>query len=77
MPSHKLTDNQRKQLAELDSIYAAKGAELELSFKDQIATTEAAGDWEKAEKFRQQWSKERQRLATELEAKKDQIRQAV
>jgi hypothetical protein len=75
-PMRKLTAAQRNQLAELDSLYAAKFAELDLSFKDQIATTDAAGDGEKAGKLRQQWSQERRRLATELEAKKDRIRPA-
>ena len=41
-PARKLTDSQKKQLAEIDSIYKAKIADLELSFSDKIAAARAA-----------------------------------
>ena len=48
-PAVKLTGAQKKQLAELDSKYAAKIAEREIALRDEIAKAAAAGDAEKVE----------------------------
>ena len=47
-PATKLTGAQKKQLAELDSKYAAKIAEREIALRDEITKAAAAGDAEKA-----------------------------
>jgi hypothetical protein len=75
-PAVKFTDAQKRQLAELDSKYAAKIAGRELALKDEIAQAGVAGDLEKAETLRQQWVAERKKLQTELEEKKEQARRA-
>lgn len=74
-PPIKLTDAQRKALAELDSRYAAKIAERELALKDQIAKAASAGDFEKAQELEQQLVAERKKLQAELEEKKEAVRQ--
>jgi hypothetical protein len=76
-PAVKLTNAQKRQLAELDSKYAAKVAEREIALKDEIARTDAAGDLEKVETLRQQLVVERKKLQAELEGKKEQLRRAV
>ena len=48
-PTAKMTGAQKKQLAELDSKYAAKIAEREIALRDEIAKAAAAGDAEKVE----------------------------
>ena len=73
-PATRLTGAQKKQLAELDSKYAAKMAEREIALKDEISKFSAAGDFEKAETFQQQWVHERKKLQAELAEKKEQIR---
>ena len=73
-PATKLTGAQKKQLAELDSKYAAKIAEREIALRDEIAKAAAAGDSEKAELLQQQLVKERKKLQAELEEKKEQVR---
>ena len=73
-PAIKLTADQKKQLAELDSKYAAKIAEREISMQDQINKLIAAGDVEKVEQLRQQLALERKSLQTELEEKKEKVR---
>jgi septin family protein len=73
-PVTKLTDAQKKQLAELDTQYAAKIAGREIALKDEIAKTSAAGDAEKVEALQQQLVKERKSLQAELEEKKEQVR---
>jgi multidrug resistance efflux pump len=72
VPTVKLTDAKKKQLAELDSQYSAKIAEREIALGDEI--TKAADDFEKAETLRQQLVVERKKIQTELEAKKEHIR---
>ncbi|MCS7337746.1 MAG: DUF3435 domain-containing protein [Verrucomicrobiae bacterium] len=74
-PAIKLTDEQKRQLAELDSVYSAKIAELEITLKDQIAKAVGAGDYLKAQELEQQLVNERKKLQAELEAKKEAVRQ--
>ena len=73
-PAVKLTAGQKKQLAELDSQYAAKIAEREIALKDEMAKVSAAGDFEKVEKLQQQLVNERKKLQAELEEKKERVR---
>lgn len=73
-PTIKLTAQQKQRLAELDSQYAAKTAEREISLKDEMAKISAAGDIEKVETLQQQLVNERKKLQTELEEKKERIR---
>jgi hypothetical protein len=73
-PTPKLTDDQKKRLAELDSIYKAKTAEREIAFHADIRKAEASGDAEAAEQARRTLAAERQRLEAERDAKKDRIR---
>jgi hypothetical protein len=74
-PATKLTSAQKKQLAELDSTYAAKIAGREIALKDEIGKLAAASDFEKVETLQQQWVNERKKLQAELEEKKEQVRQ--
>ena len=73
-PAVKLTAEQKKRLAELDSQYAAKVAEREIALKDEMGRVSEAGDLEKAEALRQQLVNERKKLQAELEEKKDRVR---
>jgi len=75
-PAPKTTGAQKKQLAELDSKYAAKLAEREIALKDEIAKFAAAGDFQKAETFQGQLLNERRKLHAELEEKKEKVRNA-
>lgn len=73
-PSVKLTAEQKKALAELDSKYTAKIAERELALRDQVTQLAAAGEFEKAQQLEQQLSAERRKLQAELEEKKNAVR---
>jgi hypothetical protein len=73
-PANKLTEAQKKQLAELDSKYAAKIAGREIALQDEIAKAEAAENLEKADTLRQQLVGERKSLQAELEDKKQKVR---
>ena len=74
-PAKALTDDQKKRLAELDSVYRAKLAEREIALHGDVRAAEAKGDAEAAEAARRTLAAERQKLQAELEVKKDRIRQ--
>jgi hypothetical protein len=74
-PAIKLSTNQKKQMAELDSKYAAKIAEREIAMKTDIRKAAEAGDAEKSEQLQQQLVLERKKLQAELEEKKETVRQ--
>jgi hypothetical protein len=71
-PTVKLTDAQKKELAELDSKYAAKIAEREITLNAEIA--KVAENFAEAESLRGKLVTERKKLQAELEDKKEQVR---
>ena len=73
-PSVKLTDSQRSQLAEIDSLYKSKIAEKELLIAEEIRRERAAGKFSEIEKLQQQLASELRRLSDECEAQKEKIR---
>jgi hypothetical protein len=75
-PVVKLTAAQKTELAELDSRYAAKIAEREIALNAEIANAAAAGEYEKEEEMRRHLQVERRKLQSELEDKKELLRQA-
>lgn len=75
-PTVTLTADQKKDLAELDSIYAAKVAERELAIQDQINAAKGQGDFEKVDELQKQLQADRRNLQSDLEEKKDKIRAA-
>ena len=72
----KTTATQKKQLAELDSKYAAKLAEREIFLKDEMGKAAAKGDWEAMEQLEKQIVSEKKSIAAELEEKKELVRKA-
>lgn len=75
-PSVQLTDDQRREIAEIDSQYRAKIAERELLLEDQIRREQASGNIAEIDQLRKQLSSELRRLSEESEQKKEKIRQA-
>jgi hypothetical protein len=75
-PTVKITPEKKKQLAELDSKYAAKIAEREIFLKDNLAAAHAKGDYEAVAQLEKQLISERKSIQAELEEKKEKTRQA-
>ncbi|MDB6130530.1 MAG: hypothetical protein JWM04_1637 [Verrucomicrobiales bacterium] len=73
-PAKKLSAKQKKELAEIDSIYSAKVAEKELLLKKEMEKAMIAGQYEEYEKIEKQLSSERKRLEGEREEKKEIVR---
>jgi len=69
-----LTDDQKKQLAELDSTFKARTAEKELFLKGEIQKAQAAGKFEEAESLEKRLASEIKRLQEDCEAKKERLR---
>lgn len=73
-PSVSLTENQKKEIAEIDSMYRAKIAEKDLFLKGQIRKAQAAGKFDEVESLEKQLSSEIRRLQEDCEAKKEKLR---
>jgi hypothetical protein len=73
-PTVKLTDKQKKDLAEIDSLYAAKLAERELLVKEQLQKAGEKGDVEAMAQLEKQIISDRKSLAAEKEEKKEKLR---
>lgn len=75
-PSISLTDDQKKEIAEIDSVYRAKIAEREVFLKDQIGKARIAGKTEELQSFENQLNSDIRRLQEECETKKEKLRQS-
>ena len=73
-PSLSLTEDQKNQIAEVDSTYRAKIAEKELFLKDHIRKAQEAGKFEEVESQEKQLALEIRRLQEDCEAKKEKLR---
>jgi len=73
-PSLSLTEEQKKELAEIDSKYRAKIAEKELFLNEQIRKAQAGGKVEEVESLEKQLASEIRRLQQEYEAAKEKLR---
>ena len=73
-PSLSLTEDQKKELAAIDSKYRAKIAERELFLNEQIRKAQAEGKVEEVESLEKQLTSEARRLRDECEAEKGKLR---
>ncbi len=71
-PTVKLSAAQKKEIAGLESEYAAKIAAREIALKSEIAAT---SDAEKENALRDHLATDRKKLSAELEDKKERVRQ--
>jgi hypothetical protein len=75
-PTQKLNEEQKAQIAELDSVYKAKKAERELFLRGEIAKAQAKGELVDADELTQQLARDLRRLDDELESKKEKLRKS-
>ncbi len=73
-PSLSLTENQKKQLAEIDATFRSKIAEKELFLRDQIRKAQSAGKLDEVESLEKQLASEIRRLQADCETKKEKLR---
>ena len=73
-PTLSLTDDQKKQLAEIDSTFKARIAEREVFLQGQIVKAQAGGNFEEVDAVQKQLASEIRRLQEDCEAKKEKLR---
>jgi len=73
-PSSSLTEEQKKELAEIDSKYRAKIAEKELFLRDQIRKAQTEGKADDIDSLEKQLASDVRRLQEECEASKEKMR---
>ncbi len=73
-PTTKVTASQKKELADLDSLYASKIAEREIFLNGEIQKSMEKADFESVVQLQKQLVSDRKSLAAELEDKKEIVR---
>jgi len=73
-PTTKLTAEQKRQLAELDSQYTAKIAEREIFLNEKREAAATQRDYEAVRQLEKQLVSERATFKAELEEKKEKVR---
>ena len=73
-PTARLTEEQRREIAEIDSTHRAKIAEREVFLKDQITKALAAKQFTEVEALEKQLASELRRIHEDCEAKKEKVR---
>ncbi len=72
-PTKKLTEQQKDQIQEIQSLYQSKIAERETFLKGKIVAAQAKGDYAEVEELDRQLSRDISVLRDELEAKKQKV----
>jgi len=73
-PTVKLTEQQKKEIAELESKSAAKIAERELFIKGEVAKAIDKGDYEVVQRLEKQIVSDRKSIQADLDEKKAKVR---
>jgi len=73
-PSVKLTEEQKAEIADIESLAKAKAAQEELFIKGEIAKAQAKGDLGALESLERQLANELRKIQEECEAKKEKVR---
>jgi hypothetical protein len=73
-PSLSLTEEQKRELAEIDSKYRAKIAEKELFLRDQIRKAQTEGKADDIDSLEKQLASDVRRLQEECDATKEKLR---
>ncbi len=74
-PTVKLSDAQKKEIAELESLYKSKIAERELATKREMDEAAEKSDFDVMLKAEQQLERDKKKLTADLEEKKEAVRQ--
>ena len=74
-PTPKMSEQQKTEIAEIDSSFRAKIAEREVFLRDQINKAQAAGKFEEVAELEQELARDLRRLNEDCEAKKEKVRQ--
>jgi hypothetical protein len=74
-PTHKLSEQQKSEIAEIDSVTRSKIAEREVFLRGEIDKAHATGNDGEAQELEEQLARDLRRLQEDGEEKKEKIRQ--
>ena len=74
-PTQKLSEKQKEEIAEIDSVTRSKIAERQLFLEGQIDKARSTGKDSEAEELEQQLARDVKRLNDDAEEKKEKVRQ--
>lgn len=74
-PTIRLSEEQKRQIAEIDARFQAKIAEKEIYARSGIASAQAAGDVDGAAELERRLAADKKSLQAEMEAAKEKVRQ--
>jgi hypothetical protein len=74
-PTQKLTEKQKEEISEIESVTRSKIAERQLFLEGQIDKAHSTGNDSEAEELEQQLARDVKRLNDDAEEKKEKIRQ--
>ena len=74
-PSINLSEAQKAEIAEIESVATARTAEKELFLGEQLQKAQAKGDLGEIAALEKQLASERRRIREDAEAKKERVRQ--
>jgi hypothetical protein len=74
-PTQKLSERQKEEIAEMDSVTRSKIAEREVFLRGEIEKARSLGKEEEAEELEEQLARDVRRLQEDGEEKKEKIRQ--
>lgn len=75
-PSQKISEEKKREIAEIDSLYKARIAERELFLQGQVRAARQSGQYAEAEQIEKQLTIEIRRLNEDCEEKKEAVRKA-
>ena len=75
-PSAKISEAQKREIAEIDSTFKARIAEREVFLHGEIEKERSAGRLDEVEKIERQLASEVRRLQSDCEDKKEKVRRA-
>lgn len=73
-PTKSLTAAQKAEIADLESLYKSRIAQLEISIGDEIQSAQASEAYEKVDELKSRLVQQRARLEEEREEKKERVR---
>ena len=73
-PTKSLTAAQKAEIADLESLYKSRIAQLEISIGDEIQAAQASEAYEKVDELKARLVQQRARLEEEREEKKERVR---
>jgi len=73
-PTKALTEAQKAEIADLESLYKSRIAQVEISIGDEIQSAQASEEFDKVDELKARLTQQRARLEEEREERKERVR---